>query len=390
MAKRIFLDLTLSIHKQGQPAVGILRVEREITKALLRSGLEVGFFAYADDEDRFYHIERSDAAFLSTFVDPSPHYATPSCVNEASFAPRSGDIIIAAGTLWIFNYLEHINAAKSLQTFTFITIVHDIIPLVCPEFSDPQSQQTFLRYVTGLSANADAVYCVSDSTAADLTRYLSQNTMRLPTPHRLVLGSDIVQKSADYLSPLHEQVKPGAFVLCVCTLEPRKNHALLFNVWRTLYASDPENLVPLVLVGKVGWNSTDLVNMIGQCSRLYPDYIKIWCDVTDEDLAWLYTNSMFSVYPSYYEGWGLPIAESLAYGKVCIASNSSSMREVGPGLVELIDPIDQIGWIQKIQQYLRHPEDLKERENTIERAYTAPSWHASMQEFIASLPLDES
>lgn len=390
MANRIFLDLTLSIMKQGQPALGIIRVEREITKSLLRSGLEVGFFAYGDADDRFHHIERSQAALLNDYIDPFSHYTTPSCVNEASFAPRSGDIIIAAGTLWVFNYLKHINTAKSFRTITFIAVIYDIIPLVCPEFTNPHAQQTFQRYIADLSAITDMVYCISDSTSRDLTRYLSQNAMRLPTLQRLVLGSDIVQKSPDYLSPLHQQVKPGAFVLCVCTLEPRKNHALLFNVWRTLYETDRENLVPLVLVGKLGWNSKDLVNMIGQSNRLYPEHIKIFCDVADEDLAWLYTNCLFSVYPSYYEGWGLPIAESLAYGKVCIASDSSSMNEVGPGLAELIDPLDQLGWIQRIRQYLRHPEYLKDRENIIKSVYTAPNWHDSMQEFVASLPLDNS
>lgn len=146
--------------------------------------------------------------------------------------------------------------------------------------------------------------------------------------------------------------------------------------------------MPLVIVGKIGFNTNDLLTMIGQCSRLYPEYIKIYCETTDSDLAWLYQNCLFSVYPSFYEGWGLPIAESLAYGKACLASSTSSMGEIAPGLVELIDPLDTLGWIGKVRDYLLNPHIIKQCEEQIKANYTPTRWEESTRGFLTSVLQD--
>ena len=74
--------------------------------------------------------------------------------------------------------------------------------------------------------------------------------------------------------------------------------------------------------------------------------------INDEELSWLYRNCMFTAYPSLYEGWGLPVAESLRYGKFCIASKISSVPEIAPDLTKLIDPLDAMEWYNTIKFYI--------------------------------------
>lgn len=96
--------------------------------------------------------------------------------------------------------------------------------------------------------------------------------------------------------------------------------------------------------------------------------------VTDSDLAMLYQKAYFTLFPSLYEGWGLPLAESLAHGKFCLASNSSSLPEVGGALVDYIDPWATNLWAGRIAYYLDHPEEVVRKERLIREQYIPPSW----------------
>lgn len=383
--KRIFLDLTLSVLKFKENAFGVLRVEREIAKALLQQSTPVGFFAYSNTTKTFHDIDRCSAAAVVGLDNPPANLPDAAITTQARLTPRHGDILIVAGYLWDWNYLEEIQKLKTTTSFEFIAIVYDIIPLLYPEFAFPGLFEIYRSYIHGLSECADTLYSISRATSKDVMQYLRADNRRVPTIRHIRLGSDVVSKNENALSPSLDQFPPGPFVLCVCTIEPRKNHALLFNIWRRLYDTNREQLIPLVIVGKIGFNTDDLLRMINQCGRLYPQYIKVYCKTTDSDLAWLYQNCLFSIYPSYYEGWGLPIAESLAYGKVCLASDSSSMTEIAPGLVELINPLDTLGWIDKVRQYLLNPDIIRQREELIKTQYSPTRWEESTKEFLMSV-----
>ena len=104
--------------------------------------------------------------------------------------------------------------------------------------------------------------------------------------------------------------------------------------------------------------------------------------LSDADLDWCYRSAAFTVYPSLYEGWGLPIAESLLYGKLCITSNTSSMREVAPHLTDLLDPTDVTLWAERIAFYLDTPRELSAREERIRKEYAALPWQSAAQEVL--------
>jgi len=129
------------------------------------------------------------------------------------------------------------------------------------------------------------------------------------------------------------------YVLVVGTLEVRKNLWQLATVWDRLRRQSGRALPKLVFAGRRGWLNDDFENLLMASGRL-GGWVEIVEEPDDTALSYLYRNCLFTVTVSFYEGWGLPIGESLAYGKTAVVSNTSAMPEVGGDLVEYCDPHD--------------------------------------------------
>jgi hypothetical protein len=128
----------------------------------------------------------------------------------------------------------------------------------------------------------------------------------------------------------------------------------------------------LVLVGLVGWGVDDLLVRI----RLNPrvaDKIVILQDVPDEGLLWLYRHCRFTVFPSFFEGWGLPVVESLALGKPCLASNARAVIEATGGLVPALDPLNFAAWVGHIERWIFDDEALETAARRL-GGYRPQSW----------------
>ena len=123
-----------------------------------------------------------------------------------------------------------------------------------------------------------------------------------------------------------------------------------------------------------------LINML-EASEVLRQSVHILHSINDVTLKWLYHNCLFTVYPSLYEGWGLPVAESLSLGKFCIASSAGSLPEIAPGIIDLIDPQDFISWCERIERYVLRPSLLRAREEQA-KTYRCHSW-TEAAEFIA-------
>jgi glycosyltransferase involved in cell wall biosynthesis len=129
------------------------------------------------------------------------------------------------------------------------------------------------------------------------------------------------------------------YVLCVGTMDIRKNLWALSQVWQRLSQNRDITLPKLVFAGRRGSFNEDF-NRLMQATGNLGGWVEIFNTASDSDLDFLYRNCLFTVMPSFYEGWGLPIGESLSYGKTGVVSQASSMPEVGLDLVEYCDPAD--------------------------------------------------
>jgi glycosyltransferase involved in cell wall biosynthesis len=170
---------------------------------------------------------------------------------------------------------------------------------------------------------------------------------------------------------------PNSYALIVSTIEARKNHALLFAVWRRLLEDMPAATVPtLVFAGRTGWLVSDLMQQLRNSNFLDGKIVHIESP-TDQELEALYDGCLFTVFPSFYEGWGLPVTESHAFGRPCIASKTTSLPEAGGSLARYIDPDNTTDAYRVIRGTIEDRASLREWRNRVQREFRPVEWSQS-------------
>lgn len=228
-------------------------------------------------------------------------------------------------------------------------IVYDLVICFNPQLHHPSWTEPYTHHMIEVIKNSDKLMCISEWSAKDLSKLAVSKKLVLPEIRIIRLGDDVKGQSQTKLLKPDARIK-ASFIACIGTLEIRKNHALLYYVYKL--ATQRHVVLPqLVLVGSKGWLSDDIQYMIAKDPDMY-DRILILDNLDDDGLSWIYKNCLFTVYPSMYEGWGLPVAESLASGKVCVASSASSIPEIGGDLVDYFSPYSTDECLLKIDRYL--------------------------------------
>lgn len=381
---RLVLDVSTAMRWIGRNPVGIVRTEREIAKHLLARSLDIELVYYDRDNLEFRTVTARQRASL--FPELQGQFRKkPATLNyNTLFLFRDDDVLISAGLQWDIDFLNLVYRAKKTKNVKVVQIIYDLIPVVMPEYCVPGMDVLFPRFLMDAVWTADVVYAISENTKTAFVDYArTLKTGRIPLVRRIRLGCDI----PDRAKPVQRVggLEPGKFVLYVSTIEPRKNHRMLFDIWRLLSKKLGNKLLKLVLVGGKGWNTENFLANVENCPTLHPDKIVILDSVSDDDLNWMYSEAAFTVYPSLYEGWGLPIAESLARGTPCIASDSSSMPEVADTLCDLIDPYDFVGWKTAIEAYLTRPEIVAAARDKIKARYRIETWDETIRDFVDDL-----
>ena len=161
------------------------------------------------------------------------------------------------------------------------------------------------------------------------------------------------------------------------TIEPRKNHAAAIDAWRRLIERHGSYNIPdLVLAGKRGWLVDQIFELLLSTNYLQGKVVHR-SEVTDTELAELYRQCLFTLYPSFYEGYGLPVAESLRFGKLCIASNAPSILEIGDDLVDYVNPGDADALYAAVERAIFDDDYRRSREAEIARKHRPYLWRDS-------------
>ena len=160
---------------------------------------------------------------------------------------------------------------------------------------------------------------------------------------------------------------------------------LLYRIWSLLLRQKGYNDVPdLVLVGKWGWNIQSFQEACSS-SDFLDQKIKLFANVGDDELSYLYENCLFTVFPSFMEGWGLPVGESLSAGKLCVASTAASIPEVGGEFCEYIDPRDYFGSVKLIGGLIDDREVLAAKNKAIKERFVARTWDRYTSDLFATI-----
>jgi glycosyltransferase involved in cell wall biosynthesis len=233
------------------------------------------------------------------------------------------------------SYIQSISKIKKILT------VYDLIPLLHPQFFEFEEEHLVKTALDKLQPD-NWVTCISHSTKSDLCNYLVDlDPERVVVTH--LAASDLFYPCADAsLIELTRQkycIPDAPYILSVSTLEPRKNIDRTIRCFAKLLEQENIDDLHLVLVGSKGWNFEKIFQELDNLKHLR-NRIVITGYVADEDLAPLYSNAIAFVYPSFYEGFGLPPLEAMQCGIPVITSNTSSLPEVVGDAGIMVAPLD--------------------------------------------------
>lgn len=287
----------------------------------------------------------------------------------------AGDMIFASGHDW--DYPEHFaHLCQYVENGVYFGLLcYDIIPIKFPFTYKPEFVARFESWLQRALAMASVCFTISDSTRNDVLDYAKNAGIAVSDITVLRLGDNI----PSYTDTVSDEVKKKIsekYVLSVGTIEYRKNHIILLNAWRYMIQTLGINMPKLYIAGRQGLYDAN-VQLQAAGDPGLKGKVEILSGLSDSDLGALYASASFTVYPSIYEGWGLPVAESLCYGVPCITSHSTSMLEIAPDLTPFADPLMTNEWVEKIRDWVEHPAKLEQARENIKNHYQRVSWHDS-------------
>lgn len=298
--------------------------------------------------------------------DAPLHYPHLSRSRPQAFNFSGHTDLITLGNGWDYLDYENLSDLKRKNGLRVHGFVHDLIAVEHPYyFYDPAKASIIHQHYAELCHVCETLVCNSFATRDALIDFIAHEN--LPSP-RIVVAQLPVFASEALASERPPDFGDEPFILFVSTIEIRKNHRLLLNIWRECLR-EGKAMPRLVLVGRVGWGVDTVIEMIAR-DPVLRGHVTVLHDITDAQLAWLYDSCLFTVYPSVAEGWGLPIGEALGRGRICLHTTDPAQREAGQGLMPALHPEDFYGWKTAILDLIDRPARRARLEADIHQKFT--------------------
>ena len=393
MRRDLVLDLTFA--QQGRHrlrANGIDRVDRRIVGHFLQHGFTSGVVLGLPQPD-IWSLQRARDELGMGFAEQDSATATPSSAFRAlsgwlqgpGSAPPPSDeprprpqhtakrlradwldrIHIRARHLdrsLIPEGAVYFNASQHALFFSPLTrwfaqrpdvrkvfFVHDLLPLLYPEFWRAGHEAQFLRVAHCITDHADTLIAASTTVVSQYQDFLRR--FKKPMPRMEVLPIPSMLESASDSLPAFADANYFVFI---ATLEPRKNHLMMLQIWQEL-ASTMADPPKLLLIGGDGWENQHIKAKLER-SAVGADLIRRFHGLSSPELTHVLRGARALLLPSLAEGYGLPLIEALTLGTPVIASDIEVFREVSQGAVTLIDPLDGPGWHRSILEHCTRSE----------------------------------
>lgn len=422
--KRIYIDVTQSYAWEGR-VTGIIRVMDEISSRFVGdSRFNTTFVAWDEPRGYFFQVDYKKALLErnrekntleeqirknktnltnSTAIRTSLKLVTKTPVIGHSYkALRSFQgkvayrrkglsikkvildndsvLFMPHGGVWESKkYSDQIIKLQLQSNIKLVPIIYDLCPILTPQFCSKGIRIIFERYMKETLAKSDLVLAISENTATDARSWLESLGDNMPPSKVFRLGDEIGNEK----STMPKDLLPKEFILCVGTIEARKNHMGLYYAYK-LALQRKIDLPPIVIVGRKGWLADDAYEIMNSDPTLKDKFIFLH-NKSDQELAWLYEHSLFSIYPAFYEGWGLPVAESLLHGVPSIASSTSSIPEIAGDLVDYFSPYSTEEIMQKISVYVKDKSLVNAKKARIKKEYKPTTWDYSYDQVTSAL-----
>ena len=260
-------------------------------------------------------------------------------------------------------YAEEI-VQRNLQPVFFL---HDLIPITHPEYCRPGEAEKHHRRLAVMLSLGRGIVVNSAATRDELIAYALRHDYALPPCVIAPLAPGHV------LLPSLSRPLDAPYFVVLGTIEPRKNHLLLLNIWRELVQTLGEAAPKLVVIGQRGWECEQVVDMLERCEAIGGVVLeKSVCE--DHELATWLRHAQALLFPSFAEGFGMPLIEALMLGVPVIASDLPVFHEIAGDIPEYLDVLDGVGWKRMILAYAVPNSEAAQAQKRRMQGYAAPTW----------------
>lgn len=307
------------------------------------------------------------------------------------FRLSSGDCYLIVGAFWEFvSNPSWIGGMRQRGVFVG-AYIYDLIPITHAQYCMHELTDAFSLAFADTARMLDFALTISAFVATEVQEYIEAHGIEpfpvtpIPLAHELRFEAEHVDAPVSQIGrvPKRQFLSGIPFVLCVCTIEARKNHDYLLTIWQRMLNAGLD--VPdLVFVGRPGWRVEPLMMRITNSNHLN-GRLHILNGLSDDELADLYDRCLFTAFPSYVEGWGLPVGESLAHGKICVASSASSIPEVGGSHALYFDPFDIDDGYAIISKLITDKKEFQRLETALQTEFKSRTWNDVGRDFFSTL-----
>ena len=268
-------------------------------------------------------------------------------------------------------HLEHsslIEEVKSAGDVKLVYFVHDILSTVFPAyFPDGQSERDRRRMENAVRLANTII--VSSQVTADAF----QNRFGSVLAPRTLVVAPLGVTSPVRVAPTSPAPPPEPYFVMLGTIEPRKNHKLILDLWSALYSERRTAAPRLFVVGERGWKNRGVIQMLERCAP--PHGLVEECGrLPDEAVTGLLKQARALLVPSLAEGYGLPLAEALTQGTPVLCSDIPVFREVGKDIPDYLDPGDGSAWRAAVLDYAELRSPAREAQLRRLRSWSRPTW----------------
>lgn len=260
--------------------------------------------------------------------------------NEPWSFPRFGGIYInvAQHALEYPRLLEWLDHRPDL---TKVFMLHDLLPLDFPEYFTSDEAERFSKRIQTIVRHADGLVVTTHDVAKKATDYYETIGKKCVPIHVAPLASPLLA-----FSECAPALRDIPYFVIVGTIEPRKNHLLLLNIWRELAQNDYK--VPkLVVIGTRGWENEQVVDMLERCSSIRPYVLEV-SGLSNAGLLALISGARALLMPSFAEGYGIPVVEALSLGVPVVTSDIAVFHEVTQEKGIFLNPLNGSAWLEVI------------------------------------------
>jgi glycosyltransferase involved in cell wall biosynthesis len=248
-----------------------------------------------------------------------------------------------------------------------VYLVHDLIPITHPEFCRAGEAARHRERMRTVLTTAAGVIGNSQATLDELAEFARDE--HLPNPPGLAawLGIDSLPDPAS--------VRPSGrpTFVTIGTIEARKNHLLLLNIWSRLIDKFGSEAPRLLIIGQRGWEAEQVFDCLDRSDKIRDHVIEL-NRCSDEELAQHLSSARALLFPSLAEGYGLPLIEALSLGVPAIASDLPAFREICGDIPTYLNPLDSPGWEAAILDYAALGSAARAAQLERIKDFRAPDW----------------